>query len=150
LRNGLDPDEGQCINISLGGMYVCANSPRPEGSEVEIEFELPPNRRVRATGKVIRTTRRPGEEYPTGMGIMFFELPPEGKEDIDYYVRKTYRVLRALFFELNRARVNDEKIWKLVEQSPIKHKYPLHILKEIVTAELSKLRLRRAGPNIRK
>jgi len=148
LRDGIDPEEGRSVNISLGGIYICAQSPRPKGSEVEVEFVLPPNRRMRVKGRVVRTSHHKDEKYPTGMAISFLYLPPEGKEEIDEYVRKTCRILRALFFELNRVEVNEKKIWQLVKQSPIEYRYPLDILREKVAAELAYLKLR-AGSSFR-
>jgi len=51
-------------------------------------------------------------------------------------------VLRTLFFELSRAKVNEKKINELAAQSQIEYQYPLDILREKVASELSGLRLR--------
>jgi hypothetical protein len=149
LFNGATPETGRAVNISVGGLYLIALNARPKGSELEMDFVLPPYQRIRANGVVVRTTHHSDEEYPVGMGIMFRNLPTENKAEIDHYVRRSCRVLRALFFELNRANINEVKIEELAALSPIELQYPIDILREKVASELSLLRLR-VGRSLRK
>ena len=142
LRDGMAPEEGVAVNISLGGMYVRARNERPLGNEVEVEFILPPRKRIRTKAYIVRVVRHSDDKYPMGYGISFLKLPPEGKSEIDSYVRNSYRALRALYYELHRASVNEKKVAELVKISPIEHQYPQDILKEIVASELSNLKLR--------
>lgn len=147
LRDGFAPEEGNAVNISLGGMFVRVRASRPIGSEVDLDFIMPDNRRLRVKSKVVRLINYNDEKYPVGLGVMFVDLPAEGKVEIDNYVRRSCRVLRALFFELNRAKVNEKKINELVVQSSIEYQYPLDILREKVASELSGLRLRATNNN---
>jgi uncharacterized protein (TIGR02266 family) len=149
LHNGISPEPARAVNISLGGIYVISRYARPKGAEVELDFMLPPNQRIRAKGVVVRATQHADEKYPVGMGIQFLNLPVEGRAEIDHYVRRVCRLLRALFFELNRAKINESKVFELATMSPIQYQYPLDILREKVTMELSYLRLR-AGRSYRK
>ena len=149
ILNGMPPEVGRGVNISLGGMYFRCNSTRPLGSILDLTITLPHNRHLRAQGRVLRVAYHRGEELPIGVAIKFEELHPEGKSEIETYVRHTARVLKALFFELNRARINETKVRELLAISPIPYQYPLDILREKVASELSGLRLR-AGHQYRR
>jgi len=149
ILNGMPPEAGRGVNISLGGMYFRCHSPRPIGNILDLTITLPHNRRLRTTGRVLRIAYHRGEDLPVGIAIKFEELHPESKTEIETYVRQTTRVLKALFFELNRARINESKVRELLSISPIPYQYPFDILREKVASELAGLRLR-AGRQLRK
>ncbi len=142
IHNGATAEEGRAVNISLGGIYIRAENSRPEGSHLNIEITIPPNRRLPVKGTVVRTAHHEYEEKPAGIGIAFDKFPEEVREEIDRYIKHTYRVLRALFFELSKANINDSKVRELVDRSPIEHQYSLDILREVVASELANIKLR--------
>lgn len=145
LTCGAKPEVGYAVNISLGGMYIRMKNPCPIGSTIEVTVSLPPNIQIKTKGVVKRISSHPGEDMPMGVGIRFENLPAESKSRIEDYVRKTSRILKALFFELNRAKINEAKVRELTAQSLIKHQYPLDILREKVASELAGLKLRNEG-----
>lgn len=142
IHNGAAAEDARAVNISLGGIYIRAENSRPEGTQVNMEIVLPPNRRLPVKGMVVRTAHHQDEEKPAGMGIAFDRFPEGVREEIDRYVKHTYRVLRALFFELSKTRINKAKVRELVNESPIEHQYSLDILREMVASELANIKLR--------
>jgi len=142
VHNGKTTEEARAVDISLGGIYIRAETPRPEGARVEMEIVLPPNRRLPVKGKVVRTAHHQDGGKPEGMGVVFEKFPDGVREEIDKYIKYTYRVLRALFFELSKAGIDEARVRELVKRSPIEHLYPLDILREVVASELAKIRLR--------
>ena len=149
ILNGTSQEMGRAVNISLGGMYFRNRQPRPVGAVLDIAITLPQNRRLHAHARVMRVGYHSGEELPVGIAVKFEGLPDDGRAEIESYVRYNARILKALFFELNRARINEKKVRELVDLSPIRYHYPLDILREKVASELANLKLR-AGKQFRK
>lgn len=142
IRNGNFHEEGKAVNISLGGIFIRCQNPLPLDSDVELLINLPPATKLWVKGKVCRVVSCGGEDLPVGIGISFEELSEETKSKIEDYVRHIIRVLKALFYELNRAQLNEAKIKELLALSPIEYQYPFDILREKIASELSGLRLR--------
>lgn len=142
IRNGNFQEEGKAVNISLGGIFIRCQNPIQGYSDVELLINLPPTTKLWVKGKVRRIVSCVGEALPLGIGISFEELSDETKLKIEDYVRRTIRVLKALFYELNRAQLNEAKIKELLALSPIEYQYPFDILREKIASELSGLRLR--------
>jgi hypothetical protein len=142
IMNGAPPEVGRAVNISLGGIFFRCRNPRPIGTPLDMTITIPHNRRLQTNGNVIRVAHHVGEELPVGIAVKFEGIPPEGRTEIESYVRYTTRVLKALFFELSRARINESKIRELVNVSPIPYQYPIDILREKIASELSYIRLR--------
>lgn len=142
VRCGKESEAGIAINISLGGMHIRLQNAKNIGAEIEVDFSLPQNHLFTAKAAVVRTYNNPIESPPFGIGICFLNLAPDIKAEIDQYARKTIRIFKALFFELNCANINESKINELILNSPLDYNYSHDILREIVALELSKLRLR--------
>lgn len=65
-------------DVSLGGMFVKTDAPRPVGTDVELRVDFARGGTFEARGKVMRVVRGrdvPDRRQPTGMGIEFTELP---------------------------------------------------------------------------
>lgn len=142
ISNGASQQIGKAVNISLGGIFLRCQEAFPIGGDVELILKLPSSKQLTLKGKVRRVVNCDSEDLPIGMGISFEDVPEESKAKIEEYVRRTIRLLKALFYELNRARINEGKIKELLAVSPIEYQYPLDILREKIAAELSNLRLR--------
>ncbi|MEM7049767.1 MAG: PilZ domain-containing protein [Acidobacteriota bacterium] len=82
-------------NISLGGMFIATEEPRPVGTSFSVEFRLTPDgRAIEGRGRVLWVREQPeGPEYPRGLGLRFLELTPGSRELIfqvvDRYVRES-------------------------------------------------------------
>jgi len=69
-------------HISLGGIFLETDDPRPVGSQVAFEVELSDGYRLlEGSGEVIWIRRRPrGPEAPAGMALRFQTLDEQGRE----------------------------------------------------------------------
>lgn len=66
------------IDISVGGMFIRTNSPRPEGSMIYLQFALRDGHKlIEGLGKVVRVNP-PGSTIP-GMGVEFVNLDGESE-----------------------------------------------------------------------
>lgn len=142
VRNGAFQEKGRAVNISLGGIFLRCPKPLPLGNDVELIINLPDNTQLSLKGKVCRVVNCSDEDLPVGIGVSFEDMAEESKAKIEEYVRRTIRILKALFYELNRAKINERKIKELLAVSSIEYQYPLDILREKIAAELFNLRLR--------
>jgi uncharacterized protein (TIGR02266 family) len=81
-------------NLSLGGMFVTSERPRPVGSALSFDFRLSNDTPiVHGRGVVVWVRERPlGPDRPAGMGIRFTQVDPTGKEIIgkvvDLYIEQ--------------------------------------------------------------
>ena len=74
-------------DINEGGLFIETEKPRPVGTEVALEFNLPGSDEVIATtGMVVRVTG-PEEGGVPGMGIEFDHLTPEDRTHINGLIR---------------------------------------------------------------
>lgn len=81
---------GLSENISEGGIFVATHFPLPIGTEVILNFSLPPTGHfVMAKGRVkwIREYNTLNEEQIPGMGIQFIELKEEDKKAIEEFIK---------------------------------------------------------------
>ncbi|MGA6827612.1 PilZ domain-containing protein [Nitrospira sp. NS4] len=71
--------------IGGGGLFIESSEPLPPGTMLTVEFALPhrPGQKLRATGKVAWTRKKP-ERYLLfpGMGIQFIEIEEEAQKDL--------------------------------------------------------------------
>lgn len=64
-------------DVSLGGLFVKTDAPRPVGTDVEIRIDFARGGTFEARGKVVRVVRGrdvPDRRQPTGIGIEFTEM----------------------------------------------------------------------------
>jgi uncharacterized protein (TIGR02266 family) len=81
---------GFSSDLSDGGIFVATCNMLDEGTEVEIAFTLPGDRRIQARG-VVRWHREFNERYPEvfpGMGIEFVEMPDESRQAVHAFTSK--------------------------------------------------------------
>ncbi|NOZ87618.1 MAG: TIGR02266 family protein [Deltaproteobacteria bacterium] len=84
--------KGFSENISEGGLFVVTHDIRPIGSEVDLEFSLPGNKKkpvyVRAQVRWLREYDTFKPEVDPGMGLKFLDLDPGAREDIERFTAK--------------------------------------------------------------
>lgn len=86
----MDVDQGVCENLSIGGMHVFTEAPRPQGSLVRFEIEMEEGTTIRGLGEVI--WMRPQTAVPSreaGMGIKFRFLEQRDRQLIFKLDRKS-------------------------------------------------------------
>lgn len=71
--DSLDVDDGQCINISIGGMFVHTGAPRPPGTLVRFELPLSDDRSIRGLGEVVWQQRATAPSMGVGIKFRFLE-----------------------------------------------------------------------------
>ena len=77
------------VNISGGGIFIKTREPLPLNQVVHLRFTLPGIARVfNLHGLVVWTNPQPSRSsFPSGMGIKFMNLDPEGKKLIAGFVK---------------------------------------------------------------
>lgn len=81
---------GQTANISVGGMFVAARSPRPVGTLLRFEILIPSiEEPLRGLGEIswIRV-RAEGVGCPPGMGIQFRHLDDDGQAQLEEHLQR--------------------------------------------------------------
>ncbi len=76
----------QATNISLGGMFLRADSPLPLKTLLKLRFSLPEKENIEVDSEVVRVQH--GGKYPSGMGLMFTELDQPDRDAIRSFVNK--------------------------------------------------------------
>ena len=67
------------MDISVGGMFLRTDTPRPEGSMIYLQFALRDGSKlIEGLGKVVRVNP-PGGERPAGMGVEFVNLDEDSR-----------------------------------------------------------------------
>lgn len=75
---------GPTKNLSAGGMCVVVDNPLAVGAEAELEFTLPGSTEpISCTGRVIWVDRARSK---CEIGLVFLDLPDEGRAKIDDFV----------------------------------------------------------------
>lgn len=70
-------------DISLGGMFIRTDEPRPKGSMIYLQFSLKDgNTLIEGLGRVVHVTP-PGGERDAGMGIEFLNFDDESQTFIE-------------------------------------------------------------------
>jgi uncharacterized protein (TIGR02266 family) len=85
---------GYAKNISRGGLFISATSPREEGKRFELEIPLPKPLDYTVRCKCEVVWRRPwakGLKQDPGMGLRFLDLPAEDAEAVDRWILETAR-----------------------------------------------------------
>lgn len=73
-------------DVSPGGAFLRSDLLFEVGETLRVEFQLPTGRLIRATCKVVRVARDPGETRFPGMGMEFQDLDPADRQAIDDYL----------------------------------------------------------------
>jgi len=74
-------------DISLGGMFIRTETPRPTGSMIYLQFSLKDGSTlIEGLGKVCHVTP-PGGERPAGMGVEFLNFDEESRSFIESLVQ---------------------------------------------------------------
>jgi uncharacterized protein (TIGR02266 family) len=87
--SGFEHVEGQCIDISVGGMFIASSAPCETGTLLRFECvvddeEFP----IKGVGRVVWQRASSGErERPNGMGLKFVKLEPGTAEMIERLIR---------------------------------------------------------------
>ncbi len=84
----LAPDQGEGVieNVSLGGIFLHTEEPLPEGTEVDLEFDVGEGNRfesVRARG-VVKWNRT--KFPPFGMGVEFTNFD-SGRQALEHWLK---------------------------------------------------------------
>ena len=76
-------------NIGIGGLFIKTAKTLPQGSLLNLEFNLPDgNQVIHTKGKVVwtRSENKSTEKMPPGMGIQFIDMNPEAKKLLGNYI----------------------------------------------------------------
>jgi len=74
------------IDISVGGMFLRTDHPRPEGSMIYLQFALRDGSKlIEGLGKVVRVNPG-GTDRPAGMGVEFVNLDEDSRVLIEEIV----------------------------------------------------------------
>jgi len=74
-------------DINEGGLFIETEKPKPTGTEVTLNFNLPgSDESISTIGRVVHVTTGDGDT-PPGMGIEFEELTAEDRARIDALIR---------------------------------------------------------------
>jgi uncharacterized protein (TIGR02266 family) len=94
VRYGLGGDrllDNFSINISTGGLFIETDQPRPEGSPLHLEFQLPDRSeliRCRARVAWVNSAAAPkNPQLPAGMGIQFIDLSLADMQAVREFIR---------------------------------------------------------------
>lgn len=85
---------GYASNISRGGLFINATSPKDPGECFDVEIPLPPplGHTVRCTCEVVWSRLwSKGSRLVPGMGVRFVDLPDEEAEAIDAWIEDSLR-----------------------------------------------------------
>lgn len=74
------------LDVSVGGIFLRTDAPRPEGSMVYLQFALRDGHKlIEGLGKVVRVNP-PGGPRPAGMGLEFVNLDEDSRALIEEIV----------------------------------------------------------------
>ena len=82
---------GDTENLSVDGVFIRMEDPLPVGRVVDLTFDLPESKPLKAEGTV--TWQRPASStLGSGVGIRFDKIPSETNTALEAFVRRTGRV----------------------------------------------------------
>lgn len=88
---GFEHVEGQCLDISVGGMFIASSAPCETGTllkfECVVDSESSP---IKGVGRVVWQRAASGghQDRPSGMGLKFIKLQPGTAEIIERLIRE--------------------------------------------------------------
>ena len=78
-------------NVSATGMLIETNKQLVEGERLSCLFYLPNERKIQATGKIIRAVEYSAGDANRQFGVMFTEITPENRRQLADFVEMTAR-----------------------------------------------------------
>ncbi|HKP59776.1 MAG TPA: PilZ domain-containing protein [Polyangiales bacterium] len=86
---GFEPVEGQCLDISVGGMFIASTAPLDTGTllkfECQVDGESAP---IKGVARVVWQRTSGERDRPSGMGLKFVKLEPGTAEVIERLIRE--------------------------------------------------------------
>ncbi len=89
-------------DVSLGGMFVKTDAPRPVGTDVELRIDFAQGGTFEARGKVVRVVRgRDAADHsdPAGIGIEFTAMTDSSRELLQSILADGKAITREVSFE---------------------------------------------------
>ena len=121
--------------VSLGGCFLSSEVIVPRGEEMDLSFTLGPDLpAVRCRGKVVWIAERGikirDRNRQRGFALEFKRIYPEDRAKVDDYIKRQYRLFRALAHELTKARPDKALINDLFQKAcPGESSHLAHIRK---------------------
>lgn len=73
--------------VSAGGAFLRSDLLFEVGELLNLQIDLPPNRRISAVGRVVRVSRGTAADPTAGMGIEFVDLSPTDRAALETAIR---------------------------------------------------------------
>jgi Tfp pilus assembly protein PilZ len=73
--------------VSVGGAFLRSDLLFEVGEVLNLQIEIPPNRRISAVGRVVRVSRGTAQDRLAGMGIEFIDLSAADRAAIETAIR---------------------------------------------------------------
>ena len=77
----------EAADVSAGGAFLRSDLLFEVGEILNLQIDLPPNRRITAVGRVVRVSRGTAQDRLAGMGIEFVDLSPADRAAIETALR---------------------------------------------------------------
>jgi Tfp pilus assembly protein PilZ len=77
----------ETTEISAGGAFLRSDLLFEVGEILNLQIELPSNRRILAVGRVVRVSRGTPQDRVAGMGIEFIDLSPADRVTLETAIR---------------------------------------------------------------
>lgn len=74
-------------DVSAGGAFLRSDLLFEVGEILNLQIDLPANRRIQAVGRVVRVSRGTAQDRLAGMGIEFVDLSPADRAAIETALR---------------------------------------------------------------
>lgn len=74
-------------DVSAGGAFLRSDLLFEVGEILNLQIDLPANRRISAIGRVVRVSRGTAQDRAAGMGIEFVDLSPADRAAIETVLR---------------------------------------------------------------
>ena len=79
--------DADAVNISLTGVFIRTQQPRPAGTLLRLELKLSDDFQLKAAGEVIWSRAKgESEEQPAGMGVLFLRFDGDGREILSLFM----------------------------------------------------------------
>jgi uncharacterized protein (TIGR02266 family) len=86
---GFEPVEGQCLDISVGGMFIASAAPCETGTLLKFECQADGQTApMRGVARVVWQRMSGERERPSGMGLKFVRLEAGTAETIEQLIRE--------------------------------------------------------------
>lgn len=136
------------ITIGAGGAFVAGRYHKIKTDDlVHLVFDLE-GKSISTISRVVwpnpkKLKNRTGFPYPPGFAVEFEKISGDSRADIDQFVKKSLRILRALVHELARLEPDRERISRLFLDMRPGDSTHLNHIRKIVKQEFRLFRLRK-------